>query len=373
MSDVDLQLQMLDDGRIVAAVTEAADKVQALSSIAVVPSQTKLDVSKSLPAAVRSAAPALTKSEVLGDHTHAVSSKAVEVEAPVESNVAPRSEAEIRRLSTIVIALAFAVVTAMLIALGTLGHRTWLGWIGVVSASVIFSTTTVPMKLPSLATSTNDPMIFALFTGLGIFIVSIPICIYLWAINSFVFVWWPALGATLIFFIGFFAFNAVSLLGVAVASACWSGIGMLSAFLFGSLGFQEPIAHPMSAGIAVALLMLGVFCVSSSKSATESSFSSGSNVFKGLLFCLANGLADGSLMVPFKMVHAVTLVDSFNYLASFGIHALVLSPILFTLYIKLSGKQFPAREQIQVALFPGLGSGVLWACANLMSVRISQS
>ena len=35
-------------------------------------------------------------------------------------------------------------------------------------------------------------------------------------------------------------------------------------------------------------------------------------------------------------VHAVRLVDSFNYLAAFGIHAAILSPILFIVYIHIT-------------------------------------
>ena len=38
---------------------------------------------------------------------------------------------------------------------------------------------------------------------------------------------------------------------------------------FTSLGFREPIADPTAAGVALACLVLGIFCVSSSKAPPE--------------------------------------------------------------------------------------------------------
>lgn len=234
------------------------------------------------------------------------------------------------------------------------------------------------MKLPSVGAAGADPFLFALCTGIGILLVSLPVTAYLVLIGQFAFIAWPALSATLIFMIGYFALNAVALLGVAIAPGCWSGVGMMCAFVLGSAAFREPIARVDAAAAAVALLVVGIACVSSSKTPppAESQASSPESVdaadeapfiraklYRGLAFCLATGLADGCLMVPFKLARAETLIDSFNYLACFGFWGGLLSPAYYALYLYATGAPRPTVAAIRVAAFPGLSSGVLWAVA----------
>ena len=58
------------------------------------------------------------------------------------------------------------------------------------------------MKSPSLATLEVDCFVFAVYTSIGIFLVSIPLVIYLFAIGKFRFELWGILGAADIVIIG---------------------------------------------------------------------------------------------------------------------------------------------------------------------------
>ena len=140
--------------------------------------------------------------------------------------------------------------------------RSHTGWIAVVGASVIFGSTGIPMKSPELLDDNrdensrndsqdnnynvsdknrdgnkdyddeedNNPIIFACYTGIGIFIVSIPLLVY-FLISSlfqhqtitFQYNLWAILGSLDIFIINYFAFQAVLLLGYAKAPALWAG------------------------------------------------------------------------------------------------------------------------------------------------------
>ncbi len=144
-----------------------------------------------------------------------------------------------------------------------------IGWLSVIGASIVFGTTCIPMKSPQLATQQIDPMLFAFYVGIGIFIISTPLAVYLLAAGLFRLTWWGILGASDIFIINFFAYNAVERLGMAVAPGCWSGIGMITAFVVGTVLFEEPVRHWSSASAAVVLLAGGVYCISTSKGSDD--------------------------------------------------------------------------------------------------------
>ena len=76
------------------------------------------------------------------------------------------------------------------------------GWVAVVGAAIVFGSTGVPMKSPALALLKIDSFVFALYTSLGIFFVSVPLIIYLFVIDEFQFRPWAVLGATDIVIIG---------------------------------------------------------------------------------------------------------------------------------------------------------------------------
>lgn len=143
-----------------------------------------------------------------------------------------------------------------------------MGYLAVFGASIIFSTTTIPMKAPALRRLDVDGMLFALLTGVGIFAVSVPLCAYLATTQEgFRFEPWSLCAAAAIFAINLFAIQAVqSPLGVATGPGIWAGIGMVWSFLLGALAFEEEIHDTRSAALGVSLLAVGVYGVSTSKS-----------------------------------------------------------------------------------------------------------
>jgi len=344
---------------------------------------------------------------------------------------------------------------AVLAAVGSSGgsgssSSSALGWIATFGAAMIFTFTTTPMKSPLLATLSIDPMLFAFFTLCGIFLVSIPLAVYLASVSAFVYKPFGILGAFDIFIINFFAVSAVGTLGVAVAPGIWAGIGMIIAFLLGTFAFNEEVRNRDFAAIALTLLAAGVYSVSTSKeqerernsssgidpppqpspsteyelaacetendktaasvgaisidfahdnnqadSSGKSVEEQGMHVFGtknnieplstaaaaaeaslsvpfGIFCCVMTGVCDGSLMVPFKLstLHSGTasVNEQMNYLASFGLSAAFLAPALFGFYTIVLRRPWPQLDHLKAATFPGVASGVIWACANLMSV-----
>jgi hypothetical protein len=58
------------------------------------------------------------------------------------------------------------------------------------------------MKSPALATLKVDPFVFAVYTSVGIFLVSVPLIVYLLVIDKFQFEFWAILGAADIVIVG---------------------------------------------------------------------------------------------------------------------------------------------------------------------------
>lgn len=316
-----------------------------------------------------------------------------------------RSSREITLLSLLLVVLSCAY-SAVVLAFSSINIRSKsVGWAAVCGASIIFSATTMPMKDPALAALQLDPMVFALFTGAGIFLVcGIPLSFYsLGSAGGLVFQPYSILAAADIFVINFFAFHAVEALGVAVAPGVWSGCGMLVSFLLGAFLFEERVSNPAYAGVAMALLIIGIFGVSTSKGTTSRDSSpvpqqeevvelevqvaeseeeegkvpeadkthiqprlSCSPAFTGALCCLSVGLFDGSLMAPVKASGAST--SALNYLASFGLSAGFVSPLLFLVYLAVSRQPPPPLEHFARSAIPGICSGIIWAAANLLGV-----
>jgi len=140
------------------------------------------------------------------------------------------------------------------------------GWMAVIGTSVVFGSTGIPMKSPLLLSIKLDSLVFSLYNGLGITLISIPLVIYLLAVEKFEFHYLGIIGSMDIIVITYFAFLAVRDLGYCVAPSIWCGIGMSTAFLWGALYFQEPISNPVGASFGIALLILGVIFISFSKS-----------------------------------------------------------------------------------------------------------
>ena len=320
------------------------------------------------------------------------------------------------------------------------GYSQAAGWISVLGASVIFGSTGLPFKTESFDGVSVDPILLALCSSIGIFLVSLPLTIGLvWNTNEFSFDPWSLLGSIDILGTTFLAFHTVQQVGYAKGPAIWATTGMIFSFLLGALAFQEPITNMVAAVVNIPCLVTGMLLILSCQAttkdkettttctsttteyshvpvvdnneentklddgddvhieltmtaqATESSVEDGesttnnnnnqkassnskNSILWGLSLGILTGLVDGSLMVPFKLTHASTERETYQYLASFGFSSLLTAPLLFALYygyLSLFQTTVPnssIRDQIKVAAIPGLLNGILWGLANVMSV-----
>ena len=123
------------------------------------------------------------------------------------------NESEIRRVCCWMMIVAAALIGLMLVISHYEGasaanennpSQSVAGWIAVVGAAIVFGSTGVPMKSPALISLQVDSFVFALYTSIGIFVVSVPLIIYLLAIGEFRFKPWAVLGAADIVIIGTF-------------------------------------------------------------------------------------------------------------------------------------------------------------------------
>eukprot|EP01038_Epipyxis_sp_PR26KG_P004527 gene4527-6392_t len=278
------------------------------------------------------------------------------------------------------------------------------GWIAAIGASITFGSCGIPFKSPALTNVSIDPLVFAISSSIGIFMVTSPLTIYLIATGQFVPVYIAVAASFDILVISFMAFHAIQELGYAKAPAVWASIGMVSSFLVGSLGFHEAISNIAAASLALPLLILGVTTILSCQNITTDSQNddnsevtmvtftnnihqleiennnnnnniddnsyiindkmqsqltnnkeedkSKPNLARALLLCLCTGVCDGGLVVPYKLMKAKSLIDTFNYLSSFSIGSIIVAPM-----------------QLKLAYIPGVFNGILWACGNFMSVH----
>ena len=182
-----------------------------------------------------------------------------------------RTETEIIYTTCVVLCFSTLYTTIVLsLALSNVeSNLPMIGWSSVIGASFIFSTTTIPYKTPSLIQEDIDPLLFSVFTGIGIFIVSVPIMIYLLVTNQQQFLPFSALGSFFIFMIGVFSYNAVSRVGVSLGPASWASVGMCTAFVIGLIIFDETIDNLLYACIAMCLLVIGITSVVLSKGASK--------------------------------------------------------------------------------------------------------
>lgn len=169
-----------------------------------------------------------------------------------------------------IIALSWCLI-GIVFALDSISDATQAvaGWVAVAGAAIIFGGTGIPMKYKILKEVEVNPSVFSLYTGVGVFLITIPITIYLAVANQFHFVPYSILGATFISIIGYFAFIAVQNLGYARAPALWAAIGMITAYLWGLVYFQEPTSSVYLSSFAIVFLVIGVFFVSTSQASVD--------------------------------------------------------------------------------------------------------
>jgi len=139
----------------------------------------------------------------------------------------------VRDASFVMVAISVVWIAVMVVCSrycnAALSPNCATGWVAVIGASVIFGSTGIPMKSPELLTneqvpSIHEPIIFACYTGVGIFIISFPLFVYTCIMDAgFNFKPFAILGSIDIFIINLLAFQAVNILGYSKAPAIWAG------------------------------------------------------------------------------------------------------------------------------------------------------
>ncbi len=359
------------------------------------------------------------------------------------------NDKKIRNVCIFCMAMAAICIVVMLSVANTetsdgeLSTKSPVGWISVCGASIIFGTTGksfycfvitiitglltffdnvlgIPMKTEALKTKSVNSFVFSLYTSFGVFLVTLPLLIYLLAVQRFEFKPFAFLGGLDIYIIGYFAYQAVQSLGYSKAPAIWAGVGMISAFIWGAVVFGENVDNLVGGIFSILVLALGVYCVSTSQSKDEEQYSQGActvndfnsalqttsganlknssshekscekinceienadilfegheaslhcqsdrapevlkylRISPGYLFCLLTGLCDGALMVPFKLSAAKNLGEALSYVVSFALCNIMVAPVAFCMYC-ICIKSVPDLH-LGCALVPAALSGAL--------------
>mmetsp|Transcript_54140 Transcript_54140/g.125959 ORF Transcript_54140/g.125959 Transcript_54140/m.125959 type:complete len:385 (-) Transcript_54140:113-1267(-) len=266
----------------------------------------------------------------------------------------------------------------------------WKGWVAVAIALVCFGSFGVPIKHKAVQDAKVHPLVFQTYKTF-------------WALSTawFALIWadfhfspWGLLSGVFWVPAGIAAIVAVNNVGLAIGQASWQVTIVIVSFLWGCVGFHEPIKHPKQAIVAVVLLvsgLLGMTFVASSGSlqkqeATEKDAllqgakdeKPGSRVGLtpaqrfGIGAAIFNGCWGGSNLVPMKFAH----LAGPKYVISFAIGSAIVNVALWVFYVVHLWLQEP-REPLWLRLpslhmdvmkVSGTLSGVLWSIGNFASM-----
>jgi drug/metabolite transporter (DMT)-like permease len=126
-----------------------------------------------------------------------------------------------------IIIIAIAVIFILTIALVESSpidvNVNILGLLAALGASVTFGATGTTMKLNSLKNVNVHASIFQFYTGMGGFIVSLPILFYLGLFYCFQFEYLSVIGSILISLIGYTSYFVVQSIGMSKGAPLWIG------------------------------------------------------------------------------------------------------------------------------------------------------
>lgn len=265
------------------------------------------------------------------------------------------------------------------------------------------------------------PMVFQLYSSIGVFLSSWLVVPFLpfndsitddEAGQKFAFSSLGLVAGVLFVLANFCSLRAISLLGVALGQGIWGGAAILVSYIWGAVIFGEtPDVIALSVG-GICALIVGVVCiaqcetlgakvghhltcgdpersrlVSSAGIPIDKVYSIDRNTsaerveegnvneaatakrseqyIEGLVWACFVGLFGGSILVPLHY----TPKDQAGlvFIPSFGIGALAGSSLAYTFqYLFSAEENRPVHSKI--AFGPGLLSGALWNCGNLLSL-----
>mmetsp|Transcript_1154 Transcript_1154/g.1610 ORF Transcript_1154/g.1610 Transcript_1154/m.1610 type:complete len:338 (+) Transcript_1154:81-1094(+) len=258
------------------------------------------------------------------------------------------------------------------------------GLIGVTVSIVAWGSFMLPTKTKSVQDAKLDAMVFNAYMGIGIFLSSLPVLLFV----PFAFTWWSTAGAALFAPGCVFCVLTVEWIGIAKGQAIWAGCVALQSFLCGLIGFQETPMDLTLTLVGGVILLTGIGTLAfvevsppeeggekvplkeaeDGVNPMEREEGNAVQPIKGLFGCLMIGLLCGSCMVPFRLSPAVPFQDGANsaiYAIGFGASLMIINFILLGLKAMIYGMPEFHPETCAV---PGITAGMLWNIGNMGNI-----
>ena len=223
-----------------------------------------------------------------------------------------------------------------------------LGWLGALVAALFWGSYLVPVKrLPGL-----NPVAAQLGMAIGISLLGLPLAIAsgAWLPNG-----WGLLAGAIWAIGNYGSILVVRSLGLARGLALWAAVGIVVSFLWGAVGFREPVILGRAI-VGVLLLIGGIGLMNRPDRAAI--IVAGPPDRRPWLLCAGVGLLFGSQSVPFAFAHQSPIA----FLPSMSLGILLTALVL----AGRSGHWDKLRIP-RSALMPLVVSGLLWNIANLGS------
>lgn len=251
------------------------------------------------------------------------------------------------------------------------------------------------VKLPSVARTNLDPVIFNFYVCIGV-------CLSSWLVIPCLAIAEMQIGFTIAGFsagvlfviaIGF-SFLTIRLIGLSIGQGTWGGTAILVSFMWGALGptqLRKPLRSQGWSLVALCLLLLGVLGIVFCEQVAKSMFSSSTDAayvdmspdgpvdigderrqlrgtakgrrLAGLLCAILVGVFGGSILVPLAFVEEA--FRGFAFVPSFGLGSLVAGAIGTFIY---SMTVPDLKWHIRETMWAGVISGVLWNVGNYCSI-----
>jgi len=287
------------------------------------------------------------------------------------------------------------------------------GYLAVAASALAWGSFGVFTKTAAIREAKVDPMVIQCYMSVAIFLVS-------WLVAAIPgvgvsFTYWGVIGAAIWTPASCASIFGIKYLGLGVSQGSWSGIIMVTSFVWGVAYFSYPVEHIALTILALVLLLLGSSglaitgagilrrlglpeyipaddekhssCNNVSINKEEESLLGNNNntsnteptpttptvtVFQriiGVICVLIVGLFAGSVMVPFNLFQKTnsSVTHSIKYLISYGIGVLGVTPLLVIPYfvIKREMPNFHLNKP-SIIIF-GLLTGVTWSIGNFAS------
>jgi glucose uptake protein GlcU len=259
----------------------------------------------------------------------------------------------------------------------------YYGFLAALCSILMFGSFNIPLKAERTQRVNPDPMVFQIYLNFAIFISSWLVLSY----NPLYLTVWGILSAVLWMISSLLAIYAIQNAGLAVSQGIWSGFTIIVSFLWGALVFQETPSNIGLSVVGLFMLLFGIAGLSIAgsdlldrwknrktenlnieetsmelTSLTETTRKN--NSLFGIVCAASLALTNGSMLVPIKF--SPVEAQGINFLASFGIGVMAITPLISVLYFMLLRKS-PVWD-VKNLLLPGLVGGFMWNIGNWASI-----